>query len=331
MNLISDSCYSLTGYQSQDFIQNKIFYNQLIHIEDRKLICRQRRKALVKHQSFQLVYRIITANQELKWVWEQGKGIYCSDGKILAIKGLIIDITAQKQVEAELTKQNLALQKTETALIIVNQKLQRLAKLDGLTGIANRRDFDESLEKEWFRLSTTKLPLSLILCDVDYFKNYNDYYGHLAGDYCLRKIAQTISKNVKDSADLVARYGGEEFGIILPETSAKKAKKVAELIRTAIHQLHIDHCASKIRKYITISMGIASIIPTQLDSSESLIAKADKALYQAKEQGRDRIVFFERNDDRHTQTYLKNNNLIVLHNNGRWRQATLRKRARCFH
>ncbi|NET24306.1 PAS domain-containing protein [Okeania sp. SIO1I7] len=158
MNLVSDSCYSLTGYQSKDFIQNQIFYNQLIHLEDRKLICRQRQKALVTHQPFQLVYRIITANQELKWVWEQGKGIYCCDGKISAIKGLIIDITAQKQVEAELTKQNLALQKTETALIIVNQKLQKLAKLDGLTGIANRRDFDEYLEKEWLRLSTTKSP-----------------------------------------------------------------------------------------------------------------------------------------------------------------------------
>ncbi|NEN92806.1 MAG: diguanylate cyclase [Okeania sp. SIO3H1] len=119
--------------------------------------------------------------------------------------------------------------------------------------------------------------------------------------------------------------------MILPDTSAKKAKKVAELIRTAIHQLHIDHCASKIRKYITVSIGIASIIPTQLDSSESLIAKADKALYQAKEQGRDRIVFFDRNDYQLTQTYLKNNNLVVLHSNRKWRQATLKKIVRCSH
>ncbi|NEP87900.1 MAG: GGDEF domain-containing protein [Okeania sp. SIO2C2] len=168
----------------------------------------------------------------------------------------------------------------------------------------------------------------MILCDVGYFKNYNDYYGHLAGDDCLRKIAQTISKNIKGSADLVARYGGEEFGIILPDTSAKKAKKVAELILAAIHQLHIDHCAFEIRKYITVSIGIASIIPTQLDSSESLIAKADQALYQAKEQDRDRIVFFDNNDYKHTQTYLKNNNLVVLHSNVKWRQTTLRKRVR---
>ncbi len=307
MNFVSGKFYSLTGYQSEELIQNKIIYNQLIHPEDRKYLWQERQKALVNNQPFQLIYRIITAKKELKWVWEQGKGVYHSDGKVLAIKGLIIDITAQKQAEAELTKQNLALQNAEAALIIANQQLQKIARLDGLTDIANRRYFDEYLEKEWRRLTRTKSPLSLILCDVDYFKYYNDYYGHLAGDDCLRKIAQTINQTVKRSADLVARYGGEEFAIILPNISGKNAEKVAELIRTAIHKLRINHSASKVSKYITISMGVASVIPTKAKSPESLIAKADEALNHGKKKGRDRIVFFDRDSSKGPQTYLKNN------------------------
>ncbi|MGD1714265.1 diguanylate cyclase domain-containing protein [Dapis sp. BLCC M172] len=307
MNFVSDNFYSLTGYQPEELIQNQIIYNQLIYPEDRKYLGQERQKALVNNQPFQLIYRIITAKKELKWIWEQGKGVYCSNGELLAIKGLIIDITAQKQVESKLTKQNLALQKAEAALIITNQQLQKVARLDGLTGIANRRSFDEYLEKEWRRLTRTKSPLSLILCDVDYFKYYNDYYGHLAGDDCLRKIAQTIKQTVKRSADLVARYGGEEFAIILPNTSDKNAEKVVELIRTAIHKLHINHSASRVSKYVTMSMGVASVIPTKADSPQSLIAKADQALYHAKEKGRDRIVFFNQDCTKDTQTYLENN------------------------
>ncbi|MGD1699733.1 diguanylate cyclase domain-containing protein [Dapis sp. BLCC M229] len=307
MNFVSDNFYSLTGYQSEELIQNKIIYSQLIYPEDRKYLWQERQKALLNNQPFQLIYRIITAKKEIKWVWEQGKGVYCSDGEVLAIKGLIIDITAQKQVESELTKQNIALQKAETALIIANQQLQKVAKIDGLTGIANRRSFDEYLEKEWRRLTRTKLPLSLILCDVDYFKYYNDYYGHLAGDDCLRKIAQSIKQTVKRSADLVARYGGEEFAIILPNTSGENAEKVVELIRTAIHKLYINHSASRVSKYVTMSMGVASVIPTKTESPQSLIAKADEALYHAKEKGRDCVVFFNRDCIKGTQTYLKNN------------------------
>lgn len=293
MKFVSDNCYTLTGYQPEELIQNKITYNQLIHPQDRKIIEYQRQKAIIKHQPVQLIYQIITAQQELKWVWEKAQGIFDSDGELLAIKGLIIDITEQKQVEAELTKQNLALQKAETALIIANQQLEKIAKLDGLTGIANRRHFDEYLEKEWRRLTRTKSPLNLILCDIDYFKQYNDRYGHLAGDDCLRKIAQTINKTVKRSADLVARYGGEEFAIILPNISGKNAAKVAELIHRAISQLQINHLTSTVSQYITISIGVASVIPTQGESPKTLIAKADNALYQAKEEGRDRIVFFD--------------------------------------
>ena len=133
-------------------------------------------------------------------------------------------------------------------------------------------------------------PLSLILCDVDYFKRYNDTYGHLAGDTCLQRVAGAISRGVKRPADLVARYGGEEFAVVLPNTNALGAVQVAELVRHELNQLMIPHAASAVSKYVSLSLGVSSTIPTQEFSLEQLIAAADKALYEAKEQGRNRVV-----------------------------------------
>ncbi|MEA5534572.1 diguanylate cyclase domain-containing protein [Crocosphaera sp. XPORK-15E] len=173
------------------------------------------------------------------------------------------------------------------------EKLESQANLDGLTQIANRRCFDETLAHEWSRCIREKQPLSLILCDVDYFKKYNDCYGHQTGDDCLIKVAQTIANTVKRSGDLVARYGGEEFVIILPNTDGKGARKVAQLISNEIEQLKIPHHCSKVSDNLTLSVGIASLIPTPEMLSKTLITAADKALYQAKEQGRDRCVFLD--------------------------------------
>jgi diguanylate cyclase (GGDEF)-like protein len=171
-----------------------------------------------------------------------------------------------------------------------NQQLQQLATLDSLTKIANRRRFEEYIYQEWKRMARDKQMLSLILFDVDYFKRYNDRYGHQAGDTCLRKIAKAANASVKRSVDLVARYGGEEFAVILPNTLAEGAMHVAETIRDRIKQLKIPHERSEISKFVTISLGIASLIPSSEDSPNELIAKADNALYEAKQQGRDRTV-----------------------------------------
>jgi diguanylate cyclase (GGDEF)-like protein/PAS domain S-box-containing protein len=170
-----------------------------------------------------------------------------------------------------------------------NQELQRQVSLDGLTQIANRRRFDEHLEYEWRRLSREQAPLALILCDIDYFKLYNDTYGHLVGDRCLQEVAQAINSAVKRPADLVARYGGEEFAVILPHTKAHGAIFVAEKIRTLVRRLHIAHAHSP-AKEITLSLGITVTVPSPKSSLEQLITTSDQALYEAKAQGRDRLL-----------------------------------------
>lgn len=202
-----------------------------------------------------------------------------------------------EQLILELREKNLQLQQqisqyqqAETALRKANQELHRLAIIDGLTQVANRRRFDEYLNQEWRRLAREQVPLSLILCDVDFFKRYNDTYGHQAGDDCLRAVAQAISRVVKRPADLVARYGGEEFAVILPNTNAEGAVKVAEMIWLEVQCLQIAHCQSDVSEYVTLSLGVSSKVPTQEVSSKVLIAAADKALYEAKEQGRDCVV-----------------------------------------
>lgn len=149
----------------------------------------------------------------------------------------------------------------QTVLQADNQRLQRLISQDSLTGINNRRRCDEYLAFEWLRMAREQQPLSLILCDVDYFKLYNDTYGHQAGDSCLKQVAIAISRKLKRPADLVARYGKEEFAVIMPHTNATGAVQVAELLRQEIHQLMIPHSVSGISEYVTLSLGVASTIP----------------------------------------------------------------------
>lgn len=167
-----------------------------------------------------------------------------------------------------------------------NHKLDRLARLDGLTQVANRRHFNEFLWLEWRRMQLDKLPLSFILCDVDYFKKYNDTYGHLAGDNCLIRVAQAIQESAMRPGDLVARYGGEEFAIILSNTNCEGAIQVAMRIQMAIQKINIPHGTSPVSDRITVSQGIASIIPSINTSPEQLLKSADYALYQAKEKSR---------------------------------------------
>lgn len=193
-------------------------------------------------------------------------------------------------IEAVLKAEIKERKKAETALKEANKFLLCLTRLDGLTQIANRRHFDEHLQQEWLRLSRERHPLALILCDIDYFKNYNDTYGHQEGDDCLIEIAQTLKNSVKRPADLVARYGGEEFVLILPNTDCEGAMFVAEEIRTQVRKLKITHVNSAVSSYVTLSIGISSVVPSLQINAESLVAAADRALYAAKAQGRDRIV-----------------------------------------
>ncbi|MDM9382855.1 EAL domain-containing protein [Chlorogloeopsis sp. ULAP01] len=170
-----------------------------------------------------------------------------------------------------------------------NQELQRLASSDGLTLVANRRCFDDTLKAEWERLTREQAPLSLILCDVDCFKLYNDTHGHLAGDDALRYVAKAI-ETVKRPADLVARYGGEEFAVILPNTDAQGAMIVANEIQNNVSALKLPHPNSQVDEFITLSLGVATITPDIQSSPANLIAAADRGLYQAKAQGRNCMV-----------------------------------------
>ncbi|KIL99259.1 GGDEF domain-contatining protein [Paramagnetospirillum magnetotacticum MS-1] len=169
-------------------------------------------------------------------------------------------------------------------------RLRHLAMIDGLTGIANRRTFDETLGQEWRRASRAGTPLALLMIDVDHFKAYNDHYGHQAGDECLKTVAATLAATAKRPADLVARYGGEEFGVILPGCTLTDAQTLAEKMRLAVAELHLPHLASQTSGEVTISIGVSclNLVATQGDSldTQSLIAEADTALYRAKTSGR---------------------------------------------
>ncbi len=205
-----------------------------------------------------------------------------------------------RQLQRQLEQQNERLRHevrdrraAETALQLANQELQRLAHLDGLTQVANRRGFDNCLAYEWRRLVREQQPLALVLCDVDCFKCFNDTYGHQAGDECLRQIAGAISLAAKRPGDLVARYGGEEFAVILPNTPTQGALKVAEDIQIAIADLKISHQESLVSQLVTISIGVAAITPLADVSSIHLVTAADRALYRAKAKGRDRVVIEE--------------------------------------
>ena len=171
-----------------------------------------------------------------------------------------------------------------------NQKLKLLATVDGLTQIANRRMFDERLKEEWYRARREKLPLTLIICDIDYFKQYNDYYGHQVGDRCLKDIATILSQSCNRAADFVARYGGEEFALILAGSSLEKGEQLGEKIRHNIMEAKIPHRENPNGTIITLSLGVASLIPDETKRETDLVAQADRALYEAKNQGRNRVV-----------------------------------------
>ncbi|PSB24451.1 response regulator [Stenomitos frigidus] len=196
------------------------------------------------------------------------------------------EVLARVQVHLRLRLLTRKVQEQAIALQIANQQLECLANLDGLTQVANRRRFDEQLDLEWKRLTREPGPLSLILCDIDYFKRYNDFYGHQAGDTCLKQVAKALEQSLKRPGDFVARYGGEEFVVILPNTNFDGASHVAEIIQTDIEKLYISHAQSQVSTHITLSLGISSMIPTKEASESSLIAAADKALYEAKRRGR---------------------------------------------
>lgn len=167
--------------------------------------------------------------------------------------------------------------------------LEMLSSMDSLTDIPNRRRFDEFLESEWRRAIRNQTPISLVMIDIDFFKQYNDRYGHAAGDECLQRVAQTLSDTTHRSHDLLARYGGEEFAVVLPETDTQGATSLAQRMRTNVEKIDIRHEDSHVARHITISLGVATEIPSAESASGTFIRNADRALYKAKHFGRNQV------------------------------------------
>ena len=179
--------------------------------------------------------------------------------------------------------------RTHLTLKLQNDLLRSMALMDGLTGVANRRKFDEDILAAWRLCFREQKPLSLIMVDVDYFKRYNDRYGHQAGDGCLKSVAQALSETVRRPYDLVARYGGEEFACVLPNTVLSGAVEIAERMQERVRTLGIEHSASDVNRVVTISLGVATLTPTRDLEFQALIEAADKQLYEAKKAGRARV------------------------------------------
>lgn len=206
---------------------------------------------------------------------------------------VFLQLHRQKQ---QLRRQTLMLDEKVTQLLALqkelefaNRQLENLSITDGLTGIANRRRLDNFLETEWWRSVRKFTPLSLIMIDIDLFKNYNDHYGHVAGDKCLRQVARALEAGIKRPSDLVARYGGEEFVAVLAETDATGAHLVVDILMENVRALKIPHAASDVSPYVSVSQGLATMVPNRNSSPEQLLKAADKALYKAKNSGRNQI------------------------------------------
>lgn len=219
-----------------------------------------------KEQSSQLVY----------YVSAFGIG-----STLVLVAYLVTVIRRENLITQEVNDRTLELQKA-------NAELARLSRIDYLTNVANRRLFEETLAKEWARSSRSKTPVTLILIDVDFFKQFNDYYGHIKGDDCLREVAAALKSVVHRPADMVARFGGEEFVILLSHTD-EKAYKLAEKCRETIQNLGIEHKDSEVADVVTISLGIVTMLPTREYAPIDLLEAADYALYQAKENGRNQV------------------------------------------
>ncbi|MFK8182492.1 MAG: diguanylate cyclase [Phormidesmis sp.] len=258
------------------------YLEQLVHADQKLQIASERQKLAAINDGEVVENEYQFRHRQGNWRW-----LLCREtvfqrdenGEPTQIFGTATDITKRKHAE--------------DALKEFNKELTRLARMDGLTQVANRRAFDQYLRQEWNNVGAGRSSLSLILCDIDYFKNFNDTYGHQAGDVCLRQVAQAIERAVKRSTDLVARYGGEEFAIILPNTTIAGLNQVASEIQREIRELAIPHSRSEVSDFITLSLGLTLVSATENIHPDMLVAAADQGLYQAKYAGRDRYCFSE--------------------------------------
>jgi len=258
---------AMLGYREDDMVGQNIF--SFIHPDDFVKLPPQ----LDKLRAGKVIFverRLKTASENYLDCEQSGKKV--NDDLIIL---LYRDITERKLAERALEK--------------ANTQLDRLAYFDGLTRIANRRKFDQVLETEWLRMKRGDKKIGLIIADVDYFKQFNDIYGHPAGDECLKRLATELSLIVRRPVDLIARYGGEEFVVLLPDTDDEGCRHIAEKMRERIESLQISHQGSPVNSVVTMSFGVAVTSPEDHMTSVEFMDAADQALYKAKEKGRNRV------------------------------------------
>lgn len=246
-----------------------------MHAQDREWVVDYCVAQSIDGKDHEADYRALCADGSFRWIRDVVH-VVRKDGEVEALVGFMFDISERKRREEELTA--------------LRARLEALSFQDGLTGIANRRRLDQVLETEAASAARSGLPISLILADVDKFKEYNDLYGHLAGDECLQRVAAILAECVRRPRDLVARYGGEEFVLVLPETDAAAAREIAQRCRQAVLEAGIRHEQSSTGPWLTISMGVVTEVPEQAGFMERALEMADRAMYRAKEAGRNRIA-----------------------------------------
>ena len=264
----------LLGWSQESWVTAEDWATR-IHPDDRDYVvnfCIAQSQAGVDHEAD---YRALTKENGYVWIRDVVHVVRNDQGEVEALIGFMFDISERK--------------KTEEKLLSLQKELEALSFKDGLTDIANRRRFDATLEREWESARSSRQPLSLILFDIDFFKQYNDLYGHIQGDKCLTNVAQTLSLALVSPRDLVARYGGEEFVILLPETDAFGARRVAERCQRLIEKLAIPHAKSPHDQRVTISIGVGTVIPSDTMNPTDFLHAVDQQLYAAKQSGRNRI------------------------------------------
>jgi diguanylate cyclase (GGDEF)-like protein/PAS domain S-box-containing protein len=261
---------------SQDSWATVQDWAERIHPDDRDRVvqfCIAQSQAGVDHEAD---YRALTCEGDYVWIRDVVHVVRKEDGAVDALVGFMFDISERKRAEEQLLK--------------LQRELTELSFRDGLTGVANRRRFDAVIEIEWSNARRNRQPLSLLMIDIDYFKQYNDHYGHLEGDACLKQVARVLGSAATRARDLLARFGGEEFVLVLPETDQAAAWKLAERCRELILAEQFPHESSPLGPALTISVGVGSAIPGHDDELRAFIDTVDKRLYQAKQQGRNRTV-----------------------------------------
>lgn len=272
-NYIGPQIEQLLGWSRSSWVSVQDWAERM-HPEDRETVvnfCVSQSQAGTDHEAD---YRALTKDGRYVWIRDVVH-VVRKNGEVESLVGFMFDISERKE--------------TEQKLVSLQKELEELSFKDGLTGVPNRRMFDSILELEWENARRHRQPLALLVLDIDYFKPYNDTYGHVQGDECLRFVAKLLSGAATRSRDFFGRFGGEEFVFILPDTDLMSARKVAERCRELITKENIPHAGAP-DGILSISLGVGALIPGKEDSSVSFVEAVDRLLYQAKQEGRNRAV-----------------------------------------